>query len=365
MNRAPILLGSLMLVGCSKTAKLDAKAKQTNGGVDVTVTVSQPASGTLTFSGLPAFEKLGPQAVTMGDPLVVTVKVPGIPLGKNTVTMHFEGKGKGLAKKVTADGSFTFDRVAAVPEVRLSDEPKPSATEKVECTGCGIIGLPLGADGKLSVSVQNGDGCVLDVGGQKIAVKGDPFPTTIDAINLVANAPLSPTMTALSDVKSTYKATRGPDTGDIELTGAAPKFLTPVLRRVTQVPLTIAGEVPKAATAPKSAVLVRSDAGLFFRVVGSPAKVRDVDLVGVATVTTKKLPSCGTYEGTTTGKQITVDHDGETYDLAVHDRRSGKLVARRTFPFEDKGCASRLVGRKVVSTPNDEQIVAWTRSLLR
>lgn len=361
-----MLLGGVLLVACSTKARLETEAKQTGAGVDVKVNVVPAASGTMTFKGLPAFEKLGPQPVVMGEPLVVTVKVPGIPAGKNTVAMHFEGKGKGLARKVSADGTFTFDRTPATPELHLSGDDTKTAPQKLPCSGrlCWGTGFPFGADRKLYVEMKNCDGCVVEAGAQKIVVKGDSFPVALDAISVIANAPLAG-LTGISDVKAPFKVTQGIDTGEIALEGTATTLLTPILRRVAEAGLPLPGEAATPATTPKSAVLVRKDAGLFFRVVGTPAKVRDIDLVGVATVIQKALPSCGVYEGTTSKTKVTVAHNGESYDLTVYDRRTGKTVARRLFPYEDKGCADTLVAKTVTSVPNDEKVVAWTKSLLR
>jgi hypothetical protein len=361
--RIAALLGGVVLVACNMKARLQAEASQIGATLDVKVNVNPDASGTLTFKGLPAFEKLGPQKVEAGQTLALTVPISGMPAGKNSVAMHFEGKGHGLAKTVKGDGTLTFDRTPATPELRLSPSASKAGTPTLPCSGalCMATSLPFGADGKLYVDVTNCDGCTVEAGSQTFTVKGDPFPAAIDMTSAIANVQVAG-LNGISDVKIPFKVTQGSDSGEQAMEGKAPALLAPILRRVAQGALPFAGET---ATAPKSAIIVRKDQGLFFRVVGSPSTMRDVQLLGVATMTVKALGSCGIYESSTSKQKITVGHSGETYDITMFDRRTGKALGHRTFPFEDKGCADTLVAKTVTSVPNDAQIVAWATTFLK
>ena len=97
-----------------------------------------------------------------------------VPIGKHTITVTFEGKGRGLAKSVTGTTTFTFDRVAATPGLKLLPVAKAGARQ-LECKGelCDGTKLPVTADAKLSVELGSCDGCTVELTGQKVAVKGE------------------------------------------------------------------------------------------------------------------------------------------------------------------------------------------------
>lgn len=354
------------LAACNAKARLKTETKQTGATLEVKIEVDPPASGTLTFTGQPAFAKLGPQKVGLNQTLTVNVPLNGVPVGKNSVGMHFEGTGRGLAKNVKADGTLDFDRTSATPELRLAASASKAAAATLPCNGllCSSTSLPLGADGKLYVDMSNCDGCMVEVGNQKIVVKGDPFPAAIDMMSAVATIPVAG-LNGFSDAKIPFKVTRGPDSGELDMEGKASSLFAPILQRIVHGGLLFAGEAATAATAPKAAILVRKDDSYYFAVVGAAKTMHDADLIGVAAVTKKTLGTCGVYEGTETKKKVTVTHDGESYDFTMYDRRTGKTVGHRMFPYEDKGCADKLVSTNVTSSPSYEHVVAWATRFLR
>jgi hypothetical protein len=345
---------------------LKTEATQLGTSLLVKVDVDPATSGTLTFKGNPGFEKLGPRKVEPGQTLILNVPLSGMPTGKNSVAMHFEGQGKGLAKIVKADDTLTFDRKAAAPDLRLSPSAAKAGGATLPCGGslCGSTSLPFGADGKLYVDMGNCDGCTVEAGTQKITVKGDPFPAAIDMMSAIANMQVAG-LNGYSDIKIPLKVTQGTDTGELTIDGKAAPLLAPILRRVAQGALLFAGETATATGAPNAAVLVRKDVGYLFRVVGTPSTMKDVDLVGVTTVIEKALGSCGVYEGTTTKAKVNVSHTGLSYDITMYDRRTGKSVGRRTIQYEDKGCADTLVAKTVTSFPNEDQVAAWAKGFLK
>lgn len=361
-----VALGGLALVACTGKVRLVTEAKQVGATLELKVDVNPSTSGTLTFKGQPAFEKLGPQKIEPGQPLSLSVPLAGVPAGKNAVALHFEGQGKGLAKTVKGDDTLTFDRKAATPEPWLVARPAKPGGTTLPCSGtiCGSTSLPLGADGNLYVDIKRCDGCVIDAGGQKVTVKGDPSPAVLDITSAAANVQIAG-LNGLSDAKIPLTITQGSDSGEQAIEGKAPTLLGPILARVPQGGVRFAGENATAAAAPKSAVLVRKDGGLHFRVVGSATKLRDADLIGIVTATEKSLGTCGVYEGTTTKKKVTVEHTGESFDITLYDRRTGKSVAHRLFPYEDKGCSDTLYTTKTTSAPSDATVVAWVKGLLR
>src|SRR5215467_2271265 len=64
-----ILFASLALVACTSKARLLTETSQLGSTLEVKIDVDPPSEGTLTFSGNPAFEKLGPQKVTFARTL--------------------------------------------------------------------------------------------------------------------------------------------------------------------------------------------------------------------------------------------------------------------------------------------------------
>lgn len=349
----------LLLLACTPKARLRTETKQSGATLEVKIEVDPPAEGTLTFKGNPTFEKLGPQKVSRGQSLTLSVPVGGLPVGANNIAMHFEGEGRGPK----TDQPLTFDRKAATPEMRFTATASKAGGAMLPCTGgpCMASTLPFGADGKMYVDISNCDGCTVEAGSQKLTVKGDAFPAAIDMMNAIAGVSVVGS-TGISNIKIPFKVTQGSDSGESSMEGTASTLLTPILKRVAQGPLPITGDTPKPA--PKAAILVRNDAGLFFRAVGATT-VRDADLIGIVAVSTKTLGSCGIYEGTVSKQKVDVSHTGETYDITMYDRRTGKNVARRSFPYQDKGCADTLVAKTVTSSPNEEQITAWVKSLFK
>jgi hypothetical protein len=196
-------------------------------------------------------------------------------------------------------------------------------------------------------------------------VKGEHTSAVFDLTNAVGGAPVREL--GITDMFIPFQVT-GTDGATTEmklgLLGATIGGI--VLRRVAQGPVKFEGE--PAAGPPHSAVIVRREVDYGVeRVVGPATLVREIDLVGLATGTTRSLGSCGTYENSADKTRVNVAHLGLTFDVTMYDRRTAKTLGRRSFPPEDTGCGERLVvgAGNVTSFPSNDALDAWAKTFLR
>jgi hypothetical protein len=353
-----------VVAGCTGKARLRTDTKQYGSSLEVKIDVDPPSKGTLTFKGIAAFEKLGPQPIGFNQKLVVNVPLAGVPKGTNKVTMDFTGEGGGLTNKTVATGELSFERKAAAPSLTLVAVPKPGATD-LSCRGalCGSgTTLPFGADARLSVDLTSCDGCDVDVGGQKIAVRGAHAVSSIDLTNAIANASASE---VTGDMRLSFKITLEGETTDVPFEALGALLAGTVFKRILQGPVHFAGEA--AGGPPKSAVIVRKEAGHgVIEKVGSAAHVRDFDLVGIATTSDASLGSCGTYEKSDTKAKVNIEHRGLTFDITMYDRRTGKSLGRRSVGPENVGCGDKLTSAgPIFAYPPSAAIQAWARTFLK
>jgi hypothetical protein len=358
------LFSLLVLSGCTGKVRLLTETKQYGSSLEVKVNVEPPSKGTLTFKGNPAFEKLGPQPIALNQQLVVNVPLAGVAKGTNKVTMEFTGEGRGVTKKTAATSELSFERKASAPSLTLVAVPKPGATN-LSCRGALCASgttLPLGADARLSVDLTSCDGCDVDVGGQKIAVRGAHAVSSIDLTNAIGNASGSE---VTGDMKLSFKITLEGETSDVPFEALGSLLAGTVFKRILQGPVHLAGEA--AGGPPKSAIIVRKEAGYgVIDSVGSAAHVRDFDLVGIATTSDISLGSCGTYEKSDTKAKVNIEHRGLTYDITMYDRRTAKSLGRRSIAPENTGCGDKLSSAgPIFAYPASSAIQAWARTFLK
>ena len=365
--RLAIVLSLVLLAGCTGEAKLVTEAKQVGQSLEVKVNVDPATKGTLQFKGNPAFEKLGVLQVEAGRTLEVSVPLAGVPRGKHQVTMEFVGEGRGLAKKVVANRTLAFERGAIEPTLRLVAVPKPGVPT-ITCKGalCGSgTRIPFGADAKIDVDLTECDGCEVVVGAQKIAVRGPHTVASIDLTSSIANAP-GANLAGLSDMKIPFNITLEGQTSEVHFEALASVLAGSVLRRVAQGPLAFPEDT--AGSAPKSVAIVRSEANRgVHRTVGTAARVRDYDLIGLATGSEVNLGTCGVYVNTVTKEKKILPHKGVSFDITMYDRRTGRTIGRRSFPPENTGCSQQYTGGASYgsSFPSEAAIEAWARSFLK
>lgn len=224
---------------------------------------------------------------------------------------------------------------AGPPELRLVPTQGKKGEATIECSGalCGANAkLPLGADGKLYVDMTSCTGCTVEVGTQKIVVKGDPYHAAIDMTDAIAGVELA----GADQARIAFKVTRGGDVVEVDMLGNAAYLLGPVLRRIARTPLAFAGETTPAAGSTKRAVIVESEDLPLFRLVGAPKTMRDVDRIGVVT---------------TIDKRRDAEHIDTSWDVTLYERRTGKAIGKRTFPAEETVGASRF--------PSEAKVIAW------
>ena len=362
MRFAAILLFTVLcLTGCGTKSKVITESTQFGASLQVKINIEPPKPGSVTFKGLPAFEKLGAVPVTTSQ-LVLDVPLADVPKGKHSVTVIFEGEGK----KSPGEGTITFDRVAAAPSLRIAATPKPGAQDipcKGELCATPTTRIPWSADLKLNVTLTDCAGCALDVGGQKVAIASASQAASIDLANALANAAGSEVKT---DMKIPFNVTLDGATTTMNLESLGSLLVAPLFGRITSGPVAFAGDTP--STTPKSAILLRKDAGYgVVRAVGTAAKVRDYDLVGIVTATTTSLGTCGVYEKSDTKTKVNVAHKALNYDITMYDRRTAKNLGRRSFGAENRECGDTLVGgaTEVMAWPSDTAMEAWAKSFFK
>ena len=139
-----------------------------------------------------------------------------------------------------------------------------------------------------------------------------------------------------------------------------------MLNRVTKGPVTFKKD--KDVDEPRAAIIVRADAnyGVVTRA-GSAKRVRDYDLVGVATATYKDLGSCGTYKKEGTDEKVEVKMQGLALDITMYDRRTGKSLGKKAFAPQKPDCHAELVAgtKTVLGRPSDDAIVKWAEGFLK
>ena len=364
--RLALVLSLALVSGCTGEARLLAEAKQIGGSLEVKVNVDPATKGRLEFKGNPAFAKLGVLQVEAGRTLAVSVPLAGVPRGKNQVTMEFVGEGRGLAKKVVANGTLTFERGAAEPALKLVPVPK-AGVPTIACKGAlcdSGTRIPFAADAKIEVGLTGCDGCEVVVGSQKIAVRGAQTVASIDLTTAIANAS-GANLAGLSDMKIPFRITFEGETSEVYFEALATVLAGAVLRRVAQGPLTFSEDTPGGA--PRSAAIVRKEAGRgVHSTAGTAARVRDYDLIGVATETEVDLGTCGVYMDTVTKEKKILPHKGVSFDITMYDRRTGRSIGRRSFPPDNTGCSKQYTAGASYgsSFPSEAAIEAWVRSFL-
>jgi hypothetical protein len=370
MRRLGGMVGCVLVIGaagCKPKPRPMVIATQRGGVLDVELSTDPSSKGVWHFQGDPVFEALG--AVDADGSKEIDVPLDKISVGKHTIRVTFDSK-SGRTSGTTGTGSFSFDRTAFTPSVKFKPLARPDTME-LTCEGnlCDTgTKLTVTPDGKLSAQIGGCNGCTLEIGGQKIAVKGDPMPSLIDLANSVGSAKTSE-IDEISHVHIPVKITssEGSATENLEMLGSP--LAAAVLRRVAAGPLHFADDKP--AGAPRSAIVVRHEANYGTIAMAGPAeRVHDFDLVGIATATPRKLGSCGTYTKEGDPKtRVTVDHWGISYDATMMDRRAGKSVGHHLFPPVNEACSDRITfyggARAVVSEPDEKLVSAWAKTFLK
>jgi len=226
--------------------------------------------------------------------------------------------------------------------------------------------LPMTQDGALSVKLKDCEGCTVEIAGKSIEVDEDK-KVTIDLVNAIGDNDAK-NVDSLQHLQIPVKTT--PPKGDapepkmLELLGSVPAAI--VLNRVTNGPVKFKKD--KDVDEPRAAIIVRADAeyGVVTRA-GNAKRVRDFDLVGVATATYKDLGSCGTYKKEGTEEKVEVKMKGLSLDITMYDRRTGKSLGKKAFAPKKPDCHSELVAgtKTVLGRPSDDDIVKWAEGFLK
>jgi hypothetical protein len=120
-------------------------------------------------------------------------------------------------------------------------------------------------------------------------------------------------------------------------------------------PMVLAGE--PESTNQRRALLYKE--GNFLRRVGQPGGWESMDLVGFTEYKGDKKVRCGTYKGQKTGKVTIISMNLYGKEARVHDRRTGKLLAKKQFQAKGR-CPKQTSSTSDVSFfPEDAPIAAW------
>ncbi len=271
-----------------------------------------------------------------------------------------------MAKTTEGKTTFTFKREQVVPPLKLKPGAQAGITT-LTCKGdlCDDTSLPLTADAKLSVDLTECDGCSVEIGGQSVKVSGDHTQATFDIAPVIAAGQTSE-MRSITTMNVPVKITT--DEGSIE---AKAEMLGSVLaavvfRRVHDGPLVFPGNdaAPQAA---RGVALVNDDARYGVVVIaGSASTGREIDRVGVAKRSKLRLGSCGVYVNSSTKARVNVAHTGIRYDVTMYDRRTGKVLGRRSFSPPSVGCHEELRAgvEEITTLPEEEPMKTWASTFL-
>ena len=366
--------------GCQKEVPIDVRIRQPgagdahfgqlvldveNGDNDAVVQVNgRTFRGAWTTSYFPALEMpLGPGKLK--------VKVTGPKVGARTI-------------------DFPFDRAPVDPSVRV--EPALGTTVTAgACHGSICASKNLGADaqGTLRLLVHAAIGATVEMEGQKVVIDAPPTtssndgtaPSGILVVNLASRVPDFPLdrLAAGSEdetVELRVKVTT--DTAkEYAFSVGALAFRAAVAaeaRKVASGPV-----LPDGADTPARAramLYLREQKLEFF---GAPAKLRDVDLIAIDDIKPPQtLPDCGPYKSNG-ALAVTVRHLRVDEEVAVYERRTGKLRKKRLFPAPKGTCPDSVSvtgtdvhgffsatdrPKDIVERPAPDVIDAWVKTAL-
>jgi hypothetical protein len=356
------LLVAMVLAGCKGKARLTTDKNQVGGTLDVTVTVNPPTSGKLRFKGNAALEKLGDVEVKPDGKAVVAIPLREGTPGKNTVTMTFEGEGRGLAKSVGGTGTFDFDNTA--PQTLRMVGVAWTGT-KVKCTGLGLCWgqeFFVGDDAKTSVELADCDGCTLDGGGKTTPIHGASAAATIDFTDAVGAAAMP-----VADFTVPFKVTtREGRTLDAPFVTSSSNLLAIVLGRVASGPLHFASD--GTSSSHHGAAIVDTKPFGVVATSGDAEHVSDIDVVGIASARSRVVETCMYVRKSDPNRTpVKLDHRVKNYDVTLYDRRTAKKLGHRVFQPTDVSCADSLEGdaNATWSFPDTTQMGAWAKTFLK
>ncbi len=96
-------------------------------------------------------------------------------------------------------------------------------------------------------------------------------------------------------------------------------------------------------------------------------KVSELELVAIEGALPVRSLDCGTYVGERSGKRVTITNVAYDAEVRVYERKTGRLVQRRTIPAKMPVCessiSSQYSGSKASADPKD--VAAFAASLVR
>jgi hypothetical protein len=263
--------------------------------------------------------------------------------------------GSRKAKKIV-----DYDRKPLEPILELA-EPA-SMKEKTDCSGAfcsGKLGeLP---EFRIGATMKAMKGSKVTLGLTTIAADSRKQAIEFEAIKF-DDMPLAVASSGAAKLSVPVKIV-SPDgvekTGTIELGGLT--FLDAFRKRLSKVtdgPVTVDNDQPTPK--PPRSLYWSYDAALF----GHGATVRELDLVALTTKKHRAL-SCGTYRGQTTGREVTISRDMTDAEVVVYDRRTAKVVTKKTFLAPIIGCPDTTSSQFALSSDFDEKpIKTWLTTLV-
>ncbi len=257
--------------------------------------------------------------------------------------------------RAPVDAFLKIDALSGPPPLKPPPLLKPTATppelqsDEGACRGdvCACAGVTVDADGAAHMRVRAAIGATVEIEGQKLVVP-DPVddprarePFVVPLASKLADVALDRLaegdfvdVHAKVTTDATKEYTFG--IGAVVFQGAVARLA----RKVTSGPVLPDGaETPAPA---RSVLLVREEK---VELLGAPAKLRDVDLIAVDDLRpSRTLPSCGPY-GDDPQSGVVIAHLVADEEIAVHERRTGKLLGKRRFPGKARNCPKSVLVR--------------------
>lgn len=360
-----LVVAALGSTGCTKfKPTVQAKLTQANlaesDASSPEVDVIEIATTAGSKSTVMTIEVVGKTPLRPSSPGRAVYAAEDFPVGKSKVKVKVTGlvaKLGGRRAPVETETEVEVERKPLAPRVRAGDCP---AAERLCVTSPRVDPV----DGTVTMLFEGAKGTKVEAGGKRATLAGFG-PANGQAITFeLPKALLSSPVDSPPTVAVRATSPDGISESKVVPLRADGSALKKKLHDVTKGPVRFAGEAP--AVGP-SRLVAFYPAGKDEVTLLGRGKVSELELVAIeANLPVRKL-DCGTYVGERTGKRVTITNVAFDAEVAVYERKTGRLVQRKTIAAKMPACgasiSSEYSGTKASADPKD--VAAFAASLVR
>lgn len=361
-----LMLAALASTGCTKfKPTVQAKATHTNLAegdvstpeVDAIEIASTVEGAKATVLDVDVIGKTPLRPTRVGR---VVYAAEDFPVGKSTVKVKVSGVVKTFGARTKP--------VAYETEVEVERKPLPPRVQSGYCLAserfCVTNPHVDPVEGNVTMVFEGAKGTKVEAAGKRVSLVG--FGTkngqgiTFDLPKTVLASPLDAPPTIAVKVTS-------PD-------GISESKLVPLhadgwalkkrLRDVTKGPVRFVGEASDVG--PSRVVAFYAEGNAEATLFGK-GKLSELELVAVESKLPVRNLDCGTYVGERTGRKVTITNVAYDAEVAVYERKTGRLVQRKTLAAKMPACessvSSQYSGSKASADP--KAVAAFAASLVR